>query len=319
MVQIQNTDIEGRCDDVVVDLVSTSPDFRSWLEITLAQRLGTSFPQSFSRCEKSPGRSHTRGQTDIGIFYKDKRGSLVLLIENKVMSPFTPDQVSRYLEEVKALTHDNQKAYAILMCPARYAEKASGAKRLHAHVSYEEILKETGGNRELEDAVERCRTGWVAEEIPEVTHIFEVCFSLIATSFPSLKMKTKPSNKPTQSRTIYFDEKHAGICGSEWPSAILNYQLQEGRVKVLFRGWGRHRDKLEPIITKDLRGTPYAVDPNRTGSFGIMKNVPPVDNHGNAMEQSDKMRQGLEAAAELHSFIRKNLSLVKGWEGITEE
>lgn len=320
MAQKLDTRIEEKCDDIFVELFKNDKEFLSWFNTNIAQRLETPIPINLGLVEKSHRRELNNGQTDIYMNFKDEDCELVLLIENKVMSPFTFNQPERYQLEAAELSKKNDRtAKCVLICPQKYARSSSQAKLFDAYVTYEEIIEVIKGQNILEAAVERCNTGWVAEEVLEVTDNFQFYSNLMNAEFPNLKMKTKETNKPTQSRTIEFDEKFMGLFGKEWPEISIKHQWQEGSAKVLFRDWGKYRDILEGVINKDLARTLYRIDPNKTKSLGFMIETPKIDNHLEPHNQAEEMLAGLQAIINLRDFMKENLEMVQNWRSIVGE
>lgn len=209
-MQIKDTDIERQCDDILVEIIRTR--YEEFLKLcksknaTELESQGALSPY----VEKSPPRKYSTGQTDIGFSFKQVGKDHHLLIENKVMSPFTYRQPERYAEEVRGInSQQNILAYSLLICPQKYLVTSSHAQKFDLVLSYEDLISTFGMNATLERAIERCEQGWIAEEVRSVTDNFLAYISL-SEEFEKLSIKTRPTNKPVQSRTIYFDEKKSG-------------------------------------------------------------------------------------------------------------
>lgn len=322
MVQIENSNIEHQVDVFLLEHLIRDKDFVAWFVQLVSERTQKAIPFSEWAVSLNPPRlSVQAGQTDIGLFLHGSTKTAIL-IENKVMSPFTNRQPERYVEECRALRDAGEFADAlcIIVCPADYLTRAkNNCAKFTSWVSYEEISEYLGRSVLLETAIERCKDGWIAEEIESVSNNFMGYTSLVDKGFPLLRVKTKPTNKPTQSRTVYFDERFSKITHPQLPPIILNHQWQEGRAKLLFRGWGIHRQTLETIIHSDLEGTAFEVDPNRTKSLGLMIATPVVNNHKSFDSQIDAMIAGIDSVDQLREWFRANLNAVLRWAQIANE
>ena len=312
-MQIKNTDIENQCDDAIIRLIQC--DVRKFLDLLTNSNTHYSgkFIGDVKSLEKSPKRYHSNGQTDIGLVLQDGQNKTHILIENKVMSPFTDSQPERYQEEVSGLNRGRfSSALSVLICPEKYLKTSSHTLKFNLRLSYEDLISSFGSSPTLQKGIDRCAQGWIAEEVPVVTDNFRGYVGL-TKKFDRLFVKTKPTNKPVQSRTIYFNEDKAGLNQPHLPRIRFNHQWQEGRTKVLFAGWGQFRDVLETVMDSDLRDTAIRVDPNKTKSLGLMISTPIIDNHKSFEEQKWDMIKGLSAAETLRMFLVSNDTLTKKW------
>jgi len=177
--------------------------------------------------QKSPPRHFSTGQTDIGLVLQIGLSQIHILIENKVMSPFTVLQPERYQKEVDGLNKRLKcSALSVLIAPEKYLKTSSQASKFDMTLSYETLISQIGFSEILSKGIVRCDSGWIAEEVPAVTDNFQGYVEL-TKSFDKLFVKTKPTNKPVQSRTIYFREDRAGLNQPYLPKIRFNHQWQE--------------------------------------------------------------------------------------------
>ena len=312
-MQLKDTDIESQCDDAIVELMRRDTDIFLTLLARENSNISIELRGRVTSLQKSPSRHFSTGQTDIGLVLQTGLTQIHILIENKVMSPFTFMQPERYQEEVDRLNKRHKtSALSVLIAPEKYLTTSSQAQNFDARLSYETIVTELGPAESLTKGIARCANGWIAEEVPAVTHNFQGYVEL-TNSFDYLFVKTKPTNKPVQSRTIYFHEGRAGLNEPYLPKIRFNHQWQEGRTKVLFAGWGQFRDRLESVLANDLKNTNILVDPNKTKSLGLMIPTPVIDNHKSFEDQKPKMMAGLNSAEALRYFLASNRALTKKW------
>lgn len=318
-MQLKDTDIESQCDDAIVELMQRDTD--AFLNLLTRENCNISgkLTGSVTSLQKSPRRHFSTGQTDIGLVLQTGLSQTHILIENKVMSPFTVLQPERYQEEVDGLNKTYKTAaLSVLIAPEKYLKTSSQAQKFDARLSYETLVTEMGHSESLFKGIERCASGWIAEEIPAVTDNFQGYVEL-TRSFDNLFVKTKPTNKPVQSRTIYFHEDRAGLNQPYLPKIRFNHQWQEGRTKVLFAGWGQFRDRLESIMGNDLQNTNILVDPNKTKSLGLMIPTPAIDNHKSFEDQKAKMIAGLKSAEALRHYLVSNKALTQKWAKVVSQ
>lgn len=316
MVQIPDTNIEHQVDMLLLNAFRSNPEFVRWFVDCVGEQTELERGDQAWSAEISPPRVGPEiGQTDIGLFARGAEPTHIL-IENKVMSPFTYRQPERYLSECHAIVTNGLAKWAVcvLTCPKGYARRSSSKAGLFdAIIRYEEIASQLGNPPLLDAAIERCRTGWVAEEIPAVSDSFSGYAELVRLAFPRLRMKTKTKNKPMQSRTVYFDQDFSEVHHPDLPTIILNHQWQEGRAKLLFRGWGTHRTLLEPVMADSTSKFGIQVDPNRTMSLGAMVPTPVIDNLGSFDAQVDKFHEGIQAVDSLREWFSHNIDLPLSW------
>lgn len=312
-MQLTDTDIESQCDDAIVELIQHDVVMFLKLLTRANSNISDTLEGSVTSLQKSPRRHFSTGQTDIGLVLQTGLSQTHILIENKVMSPFTDLQPERYQEEVDGLNKtQTTAALSVLIAPEKYLKTSSQAQKFDARLSYEILVTEMGHSESLFNGIERCASGWIAEEIPAVTDNFQGYVEL-TKKYDNLFVKTKPTNKPVQSRTIYFHEDRAGLKQPYLPKIRFNHQWQEGRTKVLFAGWGQFRNRLESVMENDLQNTNILVDPNKTKSLGLMIPTPVIDNHKSFDDQKAIMIAGLNTAETLRQFLVSNKSLTEKW------
>lgn len=81
------------------------------------------------------------GESDLVVEFKDGKSSLILLIENKVKSPFQPEQAERYTERAACWRKQkNTEIITVLMCPREYALGAD-SDRFDEVIPYESLIE----------------------------------------------------------------------------------------------------------------------------------------------------------------------------------
>ena len=88
-MQLKDTDIESQCDNTIVALIRANAE--KFLALLTRENSGLSneLRGAVKQLQKSPRRHFSTGQTDIGLILRSGLSQTHLLIENKVMSPFT--------------------------------------------------------------------------------------------------------------------------------------------------------------------------------------------------------------------------------------
>ncbi len=316
-MQLKDRNIEGQVDDFLyTELNQDNTALAAFCKIISGRALPEIDDAQDIQIQKSPQRVLKNGQTDTGLFFRNRSENVAILIENKVISPFTPRQPERYVEEKKALLKEGRfdKVATVVIAPEKYCGADNRVQLFDGVVPYEEFVALFPGTSIIKKAIDYCEAGWVAEDVPQVSQNFQAYAAIIKDEFPGLTMKTKGKNKPLQSRTIYFHEPT--VCSRRnWPAIILNHQWQEGRAKLLFRGWGAFRRLLTPIVERDLTGTALEIDPNRTKSFGLMLPTPVVQNTS-GMNQLNEMIEGLSAVQELADWYSTNHQTISRWTDV---
>jgi hypothetical protein len=314
-MQLSNHNLEAQVDQLLVSLFNDNRNFTDWFcqQLNRKKTLIPSFDSASAT--RSPTRYFSRGQTDVGLTLLGQRRSFVL-IENKVSHYFQIDQPERYREECDGLVAGKfaDIAISVLVAPTRYIETIGKViDKFDIFVSYEAIDQWLGGCPLLAKAITHCETGWIAEGIPAVSTNFVGYAELIKRAYPKLRLLTKLGNNPTQSRTAQFDSSFAVDKPFGVPSVLLLHQWQEGRAKLLFRGWGQHRGLLIPFIAADVAPAGMVIDPNRSKSLGIMIETPRINNHGNFSHQIGAFISGLDAVMELRKWYLENIPIVSKW------
>jgi hypothetical protein len=160
---------------------STCQALADLFEEAVSVRAGIEFPRESRQAKCSPPRrkpNARKGQTDIGLYFSDEATKKVLLVENKIFSPFTFRQPERYREEAEWLMKDGNYAHAVpvFLCPERYSNGARlSLEKFAVCATYEQLadrLPTQGWRGDVLRAIERCATGLITIEVPDVTSNF---------------------------------------------------------------------------------------------------------------------------------------------------
>ncbi len=314
-MQKADRDLEAQVDALLVALFNERREFVEWFCGRLNHKKPVIPQFDTASASRSPSRRCARGQTDVGLELAGKQRCCVL-IENKVRHHFEDEQPERYREECSGLVTGKffDVAVSVLVAPKRYITSIGAAiTKFDGHVTYEEINDRLGGNPLLLKAIRHCETGWIAESIPAVSANFEGYAELVKRAYPELRLITKAGNNPTQSRTAQFDSGFAVDIPDGVPYVWLLHQWQEGRAKLLFKGWGEHRSVLGPLIATDVAADSMTLDPNKSKSLGMMVRTPVINNHGKFGDQVDAFVAGLDAVRGLREWYLANTPKVTKW------
>ena len=195
--------------------------------------------------------SESAGESDLVVQARTDRGSVALLIENKVAAAFQPDQDVRYRSRARSLVQRGKCVHAstVLMAPQLYI---SGSQAdFDFHLSYEGIASQllSQGDprsgftaRALEVGIEARRRGYVAIPDDAATAFWRTYYDLCAHEFPHLGMQL-PRTKPSGSSFCYFPVPSPGRFHGrrvqlihKWERGAVDLQFSATTVHEL-RGW----------------------------------------------------------------------------------
>ena len=316
-MQLKDRNIEGQVDDFLyTELNQDNTALAAFCKIISGRALPEIDDAQDIQIQKSPQRVLKNGQTDTGLFFRNRSENVAILIENKVISPFTPRQPERYVEEKKALLKEGRfdKVATVVIAPEKYCGADNRVQLFDGVVPYEEFVALFPGTSIIKKAIDYCEAGWVAEDVPQVSQ-----------NFPGLCCNHQgripwPHNEDKGQKQAFAVSNHIlsrthRLLTEKLAAIILNHQWQEGRAKLLFRGWGAFRRLLTPIVERDLTGTALEIDPNRTKSFGLMLPTPVVQNTS-GMNQLNEMIEGLSAVQELADWYSTNHQTISRWTDV---
>lgn len=284
---------------------------------------GIELPRRSYRAKCSPRREKPdapKGQTDIGLYFSDEKTEAVLLVENKIFSPFTARQPERYREEADWLVQAGHFAHAVpvLLCPARYRDRARiSAAKFPVCVTYEQLAERLPqeGRYEVVRAIKRCETGLITFEVPAVGNCFEGYKFLLKQLRPDITMITSEVGKGGRARTVRFSINLVGGGRSRDNKITLLHQWQEGRAKILLDNSRRRADSsaLEQLMQHD--GNPFGMklDPNGSGSVGLFLPTPQIVNDGEWDGQIEAAIIGIEKVGLLADWLCGNPQTWRKW------
>jgi hypothetical protein len=162
------------------------------------------------RVERQVKHAGVSGTIDLRVsVVSSGREAVMLLIENKVDSAFTPDQPERYAASAAAMTTDGRRAISVLCAPRGYIERSRLAGPFDCRVTYEDIAKWLDGpdRDNVLAAVTRFEMPYEPDPVPAVAGFFEGYRELARRHAPDLVVKRAPNSggdRPKNSHTIYF-------------------------------------------------------------------------------------------------------------------
>jgi hypothetical protein len=318
-------DIQEKIIDYYVEAsFPTCPELADLFTREVFDQAGIEIHPGSRRAKCSPPREKPgapRGQTDVGLYIASGATESVLLVENKIFSPFTYRQPERYGEEADWLMRFGGFAHAIpvLLCPKRYRDRSSiGASKFPVCVTYEQLAVKLPTQQSRDavfKAIERCATGLITVEIPAVSSNFEGYKILLEKMRPDIKMLTSAQNKGQRARTVRFTvELHDGSWTGDSQITLL-HQWHERRVKILLDGSRQRADwrELAHRMRRDGLNLGLTLDPNDSKSIGLFLRTPPIVNDGAWDGQIEAATSGIENVGRLADWLRENTATWQKW------
>jgi hypothetical protein len=328
-------------DDLLVDELTTSPEFVRWLMCDVAT--ATSDPSwadpgaavtSVSPHVYEPGVG--AGETDIRVDLALAAGGASggggrrrrLLIEDKIAAAFTPDQPGRYKVRARAAVErgDCDRCVTVLVAPERYMA-TPGTEAFDLRIPFERIAahfraREAAAaadpatsarcrqrRERVECAIEAARAGYVLEVDEVNTDFWRAYRSYMAEHFPSLRSKASPE-RGRWALDVYF-EPLAGLKG--WN---IKHSLQNDRVVVELLGWGQFlpdvREAVGTLLDPDVHLGHAAKSRTPGTTIHLWLDVPHVSTRVPFEQQVDAVRAGLDAAARLQGWCRRHSTVLAG-------
>jgi hypothetical protein len=203
-------------------------EFVSDLTFTHHFLAGTKIPVPKSIESLSAMRSVTddSGETDIRVEYLSDKGSICLLIENKIDAAFQPNQQERYESRKRKIAG---KAYTILVAPREYIMGNCGfdfAINYQSLFKYFDGLGRRGKHKKemLAIAIDKLRRGYQA--INDAKNLrFQLCYWEVTKEFANYIIMEKPRVKPKGSTWVKF--RH-----STYPKLNIYHKLNHNRIDI---------------------------------------------------------------------------------------
>lgn len=334
---------ERDVDLIVVEELQSAAPFVQWM----VGKVGWAGAPNAWRVLHSKRRIRNRREIDIHVELDAGAWGQrsVLLIENKITESEQPEQGESYRAEAMALMSDGIRAATILTCPEAYARANSGfGRKFDAVVTFEEMssflrIRATSVDAEtarrllfradlLDQASGKLRRGWQAVPNQVIgsfnAQYVELLVRIALTIKPGASMlKDAP---PDESVSMIYDH-NASL--DFLPQAIRprrfahefgrNSETRANYVAVTFPGWGAVWPEIQQMIEGDTRDSGFLFGaatptPKRPRPGLVMAlATPPIDNQASFESQSEKLRQGIEAAMRLREWLKANRSVIESW------
>lgn len=334
---------ERDVDLIVVEELQAAAPFVAWM----VRKAGwTGVPDAW-RVLHSKRRIRNRREIDIHVELDAGAWGprSVMLIENKVTESEQPEQGESYRAEAMALSADGIRAATILTCPEAYAHANSGfGRKFDAVVTFEDMasfLRTRAGSMDaeikrrllfradlLDQASGKLRRGWQAVPNRVIGSFNAQYVSLLAQLAPMIKpgpsmLKDAP---PDESVSMIYDHNASlgFLSQAIRPRRFAhefgrNSETRANYVAVTFPGWGAAWPQIRGRLEAETQDTGFffgASKPNpkrpRPGLLMALP-TPPIDNQASFESQSEKLRQGIEAAMRLRNWLHANRSVIASW------
>jgi hypothetical protein len=250
-----------------------------------------------------------------------------ILIENKLDSSFTPNQPERYASSAVAMSRRGKPALPIVFAPAEYIKKSKYLGPFKAVIAYEELAGWLDGDDRtlIEAAILRFAMPYEPDPVPEVREFHEGYKQLIGELAPEIIVKPNPNTRderPEGSRTIYFVTKRSLPNYDFLPTLKFSHQCWDSSapspsVKIMFTGWGGKETILRSVAAETLGNTGLYLR-KATGSLGLVRDTPRLDNKRPVSAQMEAVITGIRAAAMLGAWMCANEIVLRQWASAVE-
>lgn len=304
MVQIAVSGVVERdIDFLLIEEFGASQEFLEWF----LQRIGILEQSEIVAIAHSATTS--TGETDIELTISTPRGTVMVLLENKIDANLQPRQPERYRERAVRYVKEGQctACATVLVAPQVYFGDEPHTMGFDHVLPYEDILdwfdhaEQLGERRQpkialLRRALDRGSAGWKLVPDETATEFWRRYWELTRTLAPELRMP-RPEVKPATSTFIYF--RPASL-----PSgATLVHKLPYGNVDIQLAGKAATIDDvntkygplLEPGMSVEAAGK----------SAVIRLTVPPIDMRAPFLDSEGAVREGIWAAKLLNVWFKR--------------
>lgn len=247
------------------------------------------------------------------------------MIENKIDAGYSitrmgEDQPTRYRRTIETYRAQGANAYSVLMAPAVYLASTRATDAFDACASYDSFLEMMEGEdcALLMAAIEQAKTPYEPDPNPSTGAFFLDYRQFVRDRFPALTLKPDPNangNRPTGSRTFYFDTRKTLARYSNLPNPSMSLQCWDNNapsasVKIMLRGWARfalslHTEESLSDIGAYLRPAGQ--------SLGIVIDTPRLETQRDFADQVEEATEGLEAALRLQAWWKDSHRPLKMW------
>jgi hypothetical protein len=295
--------VERDIDFLLVEEFAVSQEFPEWF----FRRIGIVGQSEIVAIAHSATTS--TGETDIELTISTTRGTVIVLLENKVDANLQPRQPERYRERAVRYVKEGQcsRCVTVLVAPQVYFGGDPQTLGFDHVVPYEDILdwfdhaEELGERRHpkialLRRAIDRGSAGWKLIPDETATEFWRRYWELARTLAPELRMP-RPEVKPSTSTFIYF--RPTGL-----PRGVtLVHKLPHGNVDLQLAGKAATIDEvnakygplLEPGMSVEAAGK----------SAVIRLTVAPIDIRTPFLDCEGFVREGIWAAKLLNLWFKR--------------
>lgn len=262
------------------------------------------------------------GTIDIDITYSD---GTRLMIENKIDAGYSitrigEGQPKRYRRTVETYRAQGSNAYSVLLAPTVYLASSRATDTFDACASYESFLGLFDGDDRalLSAAIEQAKTPYEPEPNVSTGAFFLDYRQFVPDRFPALTLKPDPNangDRPTGSRTFYFDTRKTLVRYTDIPSPSMSLQCWDSNapsasVKIMLPRWGRFAQSLRQDESLSDIGA-YLRQAGQ--SLGVVIDTPRLETQQLFSDQVLEVTEGLEAALRLQSWWAENYNLLSAW------
>lgn len=307
---------ERDVDILLVEELHCSSTFQKWFFDLLRGLLPKGDTSGVTVRHSVSGAGPGSGETDIEVSAIVGKARVLIHIEDKVHSPFTPRQAARYRERGKHCIAQEKcdLAVSVLMAPEEYLAGVA-LKDFDEQISYQRIAayfaaQEACGDPEtaarashrrriLEQAIARQRRGWMPTPVAEVTSIWNRYAAIATADYPDLCMKT--SGNSGDSYTVSFLCLNAV---SGLPKCRIENVMERGYVQILLPGLAgqiqRLRSRLAPLLDQGMSMQPAGK------SLAIRIKTPEIRRMEKPEPQEGAIDETLKAAMRLKRWFERN-------------
>jgi hypothetical protein len=322
---------ERDVDLLLLEEFNCSPSFCAWFLLKLGlSHTNRTLIACAARHSVASASDDDVGESDLEIVFdfdtSEGRKSLLVLLEDKVMARFTPDQPARYQIRAQHLAERKgvREYLTVLVAPKGYLE---GLDCFNRCVSYEDVKdyltrEAAAASTELHaryihraailrHAIDGYRRGGNRANDKARTDFFDDYYLLAVKCDRNLKQK--PSRQRSRRCLSFFYELMPRCGGVE--SLFLEHKLEQGIVGIEFRGWGEHQSWYMPRLQKVTEHDSDMFVESLTAHTLCVRiyDLPELDLDQPLCEQEDAARCGIEAAARLLSWYKGHVRDFNAW------
>lgn len=262
------------------------------------------------------------GTIDIDVTFTD---GTRLMVENKIDAGYSitrmgEDQPARYRRTIEAYRAQGANAHSVLLAPAVYLASSRSADAFDARASYESFLEMMEGEDRalLNAAIDQAKTPYEPDPNPSTGAFFLDYRQFVRDRFPALILKPDPNangDRPTGSRTFYFDTRKTLVRYSDLPNPSMSLQCWDSNapsasVKIMLPRWGRFAASLaedESLVDIGAYLRPAGQ------SLGVVIDTPRLETQRGFANQVEEVTEGLEAALRLQAWWADSHRLLQMW------